>query len=126
LNDKEIRERIKDIESHTAEIEMNHEKVRDEMEAELEKETKELGWKMYDYIKMDHVKSKFCEWKDDSFPPKEKTWELTKSNIKRAVEYKFEELLIQWERENQIYSKIHKQLIKQYLERFGHKCIIVL
>ena len=122
ISDKELRERIVHIETRTTEIKEKHEKVCNELITDLKQKTKYLAFKMYGYISSSQFKKTFCQWKDSSPPPRGITWEITKSNIDRGIEYKFEELLIQWEREHRIYSEIHSYLMDEFLTRLGFKC----
>ena len=117
VNDMDIRKRIMLIEKRTAEIEKKEEKVRNDISEQLKQQTKYLASIMYGYISSMEFQMKLCLWKDVDFPPIGDTWAVTKGNVKKAVENKFEELLLQWESENQIYAEIHSYLMKEFLTR---------
>ena len=119
LNDMDIRKRIMLIEKRTAEIEKKEKKARNDISEQLEQKTNYLATIMYGYISSMEFRTKFCVWKDVNFPPIGDTWAVTKSNVKKAVENKFEELLIQWESENQIYAEIHSYLTTEFLTRMN-------
>ncbi|XP_028400623.1 dual serine/threonine and tyrosine protein kinase-like [Dendronephthya gigantea] len=113
------RERMSSIEKRIEIIEKQEESVRKNMEARLEYQTKVLHAKLKEHIQSPGFKTKFCNWNDCSPPPNEINWETTKSNITKAIDYRFKELLIQWENDNQVYSETHRQLLDEFRTRLN-------
>ena len=111
------RERMNSIEKRIEIIEKQEQDVRKNMAARLEDQTKLLHAKLNEHIQSIEFGTKFCNWKNCSFPPNEINWEITKSNIKKAIDYRFKELLIQWENDNQVYSEMHRKLLDEFRTR---------
>ena len=112
------RERMDSIEIHVADIEKKEQEVREEMEARLKDQTKFFFFKLDEYIHSPEFKTKFCTWTGCLLPMSKNGWVETKNHIIKSIEYRFKELLIEWESENRICAEIHKQLVEEFLERF--------
>ena len=115
---------MESIEKRMEKIEKQEQDVRKNMAERLEYQTKVLQEKLDEYIHSTEFKTKLCTWINCSLPPNGVTWEITKSNVKKAIDYRFKELLIQWENSNQVYSEIHRNLLDEYRTRFGTLCVL--
>ena len=113
------RERMNFIASRIKNIEHQQQKVVNEINGRLNHQAKFFNSKLVEFVKSSEFETKFCKWTADSFPPKGDTWAITKSNIKKAIQDRFQQFLIQWEGENRILSDFHKQIADEFLARFG-------
>ena len=120
------RERMNSIKKRIEIIEKKEQDVRKNIAERLESQTAVLQDKLNEHIQSIEFKTKFCNWNDCSSPPNEINWEITKDNIKKAIDYRFKELLIQWENDSQVYSEIHRTLLDEFCTRFAHIVCITL
>ena len=111
-------ERMALVEKRIQKIEEQEQDVRKNMAARLAYQTEFLDAKLNEYIHSTEFKTKLCTWIKCSFPPIGETWVTTKSNVKKGIDYRFKELLIQWENDNQVYAEIHRQLVDEFRTRF--------
>ena len=123
LNAEKTRERMDYIERRVQDIDQQQQNVKDDMVARLKYQSDLFLSKLWEYVNSPEFKQKFCSWTKSPLPPDEDTWETTKNNMKKAIENKFQQCLIQWEGENQIYSKFHRELLDEFLARFGSSII---
>ena len=107
------------IEKRLAKIEKQKEEVTKEMEEKLANQSEILSSMLDSYIHSPEFEKKFCTWPSCSAPMKKNTWEETKISIIKAIEYRFKELLIEWEKEKKICAEMHRQLVEEFLTRFG-------
>ena len=112
------RERVNSIEKRIQKIAGEEQAVQEELEKRLAEKTKFLHDKLEDYTSSEEFHRTFCNWTNCIlFPQIHRTWVKTKSDIDKAVKYRFEELMLEWERKNQVYSKIHRELVDDFLSR---------
>ena len=102
-----------------AKIEKQKEEVGKEMQVKLANQSEILSSMLDIYIHSPEFEKKFCKWAGCLVPTNENTWEETKISITKALEYRFKELLIEWERENEICEEMHRKLVQEFLTRFG-------
>ena len=107
------------IEKRLAKIEKQKEEVTKEMEEKLWNQSEILSSMLAIYIHSPEFEKKFCTWASCLAPMNKNTWEETKIAIIKAIEYKFKELLIEWEKENEICAAMHRQLVEEFLKRLG-------
>ena len=107
------------IEKRLAKIEKQKEEVTKEMEEKLANQSDSLSSVLNTYIHSPGFEKKFCTWAGCLAPMNKSTWEETKTSIIKAIEYRFKELLIEWEKENEICAEMHRQLVEEFLTRFG-------
>ena len=112
-------ERMALIEERIKRIGKQEQDVRKNMAARVEYQTKVLQDKLGEYIHSIEFKTKLCTWMKGSFPPHGVTWETTKSNVKKGIDYRFKELLIQWEHDHHVYAEIHRKLLDEFRTRFA-------
>ncbi|XP_028400658.1 uncharacterized protein LOC114523823 [Dendronephthya gigantea] len=110
---------MESIEKRMKTIEKQEQDVKKNMEERLKYQTTVLQDTLRKYISSTEFKAKLCRWNDCVLPPYEINWEATKSNVEKAIDYRFKELLIQWENDNQVYSKIHRQLLHEFRTRLS-------
>ena len=106
------------IDKRIKQIEEQEQDVKRKMAARLDDQTKVLQAKLEAYLHSTDFKTKFCTWNNCAFPPYGTTWETTKDNVNIAIKNRFEEFLIQWENDNQVYSGIHRKLLDEFRTRF--------
>ena len=119
-NTEKTRERMDSIERRVQDIDEKQQKVKDDMVARLKDQSRFFYSKLCEYVNSSEFQQKFCSWTDsDPVPPKGDTWRTTKTNIEKAIEDRFQQFLSQWEGKDQIHSQIHRQLVDDFLARFG-------
>ncbi|XP_028400633.1 uncharacterized protein LOC114523798 [Dendronephthya gigantea] len=111
---QETRERMEEIERRIEKIERKEQDVKREMEERVKTQTKVLEAKLEVYIYSMDFKTKFCSWTNCELPREEITWEMTKRNIKEAIDSRFKELLIEWENGHQVYAEIHREILDEF------------
>ncbi|XP_028400784.1 uncharacterized protein LOC114523921 [Dendronephthya gigantea] len=116
---QETCERMASIEERIERIEKQGQEVRKSMETRVQYQTKVLNGKLVGYVDSTEFEEKLCTWDRSSSPPPGVDWETTKSNVKKAIDYKFKELLIQWEKNSHVYDEIHRKLLDEFLTRLN-------
>lgn len=129
-SNESTRQRINTMVERIKKIKNQERDVWSDIQARLINQTDFLSVTLYEYISSQEFSKTFCNWTDYTVPTKENTWEKTKASIKKAMAYKFGLLLVKWERKKQVYSKIHRELVDEYLARLvdldhSTKCIIL-
>ena len=114
----EIRERMNSMKKRIQKIEVDEQNVSNELQNRLQQETNSLFPKLYKYTHSHEFEKKLCTWTHCSFPVTRDTWEKTKTEVMKEIECRFKQLLIEWERENQLCSEVHRQLVNEFLRRF--------
>ena len=107
------------IERRVKDIDEKQQKVKDDMVARLTDQSHLFFSKLCEYVNSSEFQQKFCSWTDSPFPSKGNKWGTTKTDIEKAIEDRFQQLLSQWEGKNQIHAQIHRQLVDEFLARFG-------
>ena len=116
---EKTRQQMNVIASRIGNIQRQQQNVVDEIRERLTNQHMFFLSKLAEYCNSSEFKTKFCTWTGNSLPPKGDTWGITKSNIEKAIEDRFQQLLIQWERENRILSDFHGQIVDEFLARYG-------
>ena len=114
----ETRERAYFMGKRIEKIEVDERTVSAELQLRLETETDALFSKLYEHVHLSEFKTKLCTWRNCSCPPAMDTWDETKKEVIKEIEYRFLQLLIEWESENQFCSDVHRRLVDEFLERF--------
>ena len=99
-------------------IENEKEELSKVLETRLTEKTEILFTKLNEYIQSSEFREGFCSWSGSSLPENGKTWDETKLNVIKGIEYRFKTLLSHWESEKKICSEIHQQLVDEFLGRF--------
>ncbi len=105
------------IEIRLVKIEKQKEEVTKEIEEQLVKQSAFLSSILDSYIHSPEFEKKFCTWAGCLAPMNKNTWEETKISIMEVIECRFKELLIEWERENEICADMHRDLVNEFLTR---------
>ena len=114
----ETRERVHAMGKRIETIEIVERKVSAELQLRLETETVALFTKLYEHVLSSEFKTKLRTWRNCPCPPAMDTWDETKKEVIKEIEYRFLQLLIEWESENQFCSDVHRRLVDEFLERF--------
>ena len=114
----ETRERVHSMGKRIEKIEVVERKVSAELQLRLETETVALFSKLYEHVHSSEFKTKLCTWRNCLCPPAMDTWGETKKEVIKEIEYRFQQLLIEWEKRNQFCSDVHRRLVDEFLERF--------
>ena len=114
----ETRERVHSMRKRIEKIEVNERTVSEELQQRLKTETDALFSKLKEHVHSSEFKMKLCTWKNCSCPPAMDTWDETKKEVIKEIEYRFLQLLIDWEIENQFCSDAHRRLVDEFLGRF--------
>ena len=114
----ETRERMHSMRKRIEKIEDDERKVSDELQQRLKTETDALFTKLYEHVHSSEFKTKLCTWRNCLRPPAMDTWDETKKEVIKEIEYRFLQLLIEWESENQFCSDVHRRLVDEFLGRF--------
>ena len=116
---QETRKRMNSIERRMVKIEAQEQEIRKEMEAKLKEKTEWLFGKLKKYIQSSDFEEKFGTWTTCDMPTSRDTWGETKNNCMKAIEYRFKEMLIEWEDKNRFCAETHRQLVEEFLTRSG-------
>ena len=60
--------------------------------------------KLGEYLKSDDARNRFTTWTLDEVPKAERSWEVTKTNITKALNNRLREIIENWEEDNQVFS----------------------
>ena len=115
----ETRQRMNSMIKRIKKIEKDEQEVSGELQQRLQEKTNCLSPKLYEYTQSQEFEKRLCTWNNSSFPPPMDTWEGTKIEVMKEIEYRFKQLLIEWESKNQFCSEVHRQLVDDFLKRFG-------
>ena len=74
--------------------------------------------KLSEYLTSDGVRARFTSWTADEVPKAENSWEVTKSNITKALESRLREIIKHWEEDNQVFSAAHESLLQHFQQKF--------
>ena len=91
------------------------EKLRKDMKAYVNDAVKRL----YEYLKSPDVRARFTSWTLDEVPKAEYSWEVTKSNIIKALRARLKEIVEQWEEDNQVFTNARESLVQHFQERYN-------
>lgn len=91
------------------------EKLRKDMKAHVNDAVKRLS----EYLKSPDVRARFTSWTLDEVPKAEHSWEVTKSNITKALRARLKEIVDQWEEDNQVFTNARESLAQHFQERYN-------
>ena len=100
-----------------AKIEVDEQKVSAELQQRLQQETNSLFSKLCDFVQSEEFEKKLCTWTNSALPPTMDTWEETKTEVMKEIEYRFKQLLLEWESENKFCLDVHRRLVNEFLRR---------
>jgi len=97
--------RLDQIEGKATEMK---EKLRNHLEVRVKCAVHELS----EYLKSDEVRTRFNSWTLDEVPKKGSSWEEIDSNITKVLKKRLQEIIEQWEEDNQVFSDARKSLLE--------------
>ena len=115
----EVAKRMDSIIRHLDQIEEKATKMTGELRNHLEDCVKRAVHELSQYLKTDEVRARFNSWNLDEVPKVESSWEETKSNITEVLKKRLQEIIEQWEEDNQVFSGARKSLLQQYQQRYN-------
>ena len=74
--------------------------------------------KLGEYLKSDDVRNRFTTWTLDEVPKAESSWEVTKSNITKALNNRLREIVEHWEEDKQIFSDARQSLLRHFQQKY--------
>jgi len=75
--------------------------------------------KLRDYLTSDDVKNRFSTWTLDEVPKAEISWEVTKSNIAKALNNRLREIIDNWEEDTQVFLNARRSLLQHFQQRYN-------
>jgi len=91
------------------------EKLREDMKVYVSHAVKRLS----KYLQSTDVRGRFTSWTLDEVPKAEYSWEVTKSNITKALRGRLKEIVEQWEEDNQVFANARESLEHHFEERYN-------
>ena len=93
--------------------------VIEELHNFLKARVKAAVGKLGEYLKSDDVRNRFTTWTLDEVPKAESSWEVTKSNITKALNNRLREIIEHWEEDNQVFSDARQSLLRHFQQRYN-------
>lgn len=106
----EVAKRMDSIIRRLDQIEEKATKMKGELRNHLEDCAKRAVHELSEYLKSDEVRARFNSWNLDEGPKVESSWEETESNITEVLKKRLQEIIEQWEEDNQVFSGARKSL----------------
>ena len=75
--------------------------------------------KLGEYLKSDDARNRFTTWTLDEVPKAERSWEVTKTNITKALNNRLREIIENWEEDNQVFSDARQSLLRHFQQRYN-------
>jgi len=100
-----ISRRLNQIEGKATEMK---EELRNHLEVRVKRAVHELS----EYLKSEEVRARFNSWTLDEVPKKGSSWKETSSNIAKVLKKRLQEIIEQWEEDNQVLSDVRKSLFQ--------------
>ena len=114
----EVAEKMESIITRLLMIEEQQTQVMEELRNLLKTHVKDAVHVLSEYLNSRDVRARFTSWTLDEVPKAESSWEVTKSNISKALESRLQEIIKQWEEDNQVFSDARNSLVEHFQERF--------
>ena len=93
--------------------------VMEELHNFLKARVKTAVGKLGEYLKSDDVRNRFTTWTLDEVPKAETSWEVTKSNITKALNNRLREIIEHWEEDNHVFSDARQSLLRHFQQRYN-------
>ena len=100
-------------------IEKQQAQVMEELHNYLKSRVNGSVHKLSEYLKSDDVRARFTSWNLDEVPKAESSWEVTKSNITKALNGRLREFIEHWEEDKQVFSDARKSLLQHFQQRYN-------
>lgn len=114
-----VSERMDSITRRINEIQKKEKHVENDLKNQLNGKIEDVTSSLSKYLNDSQFKETFTTWTKSDAPPEEKTWELTKNEIKKAIESRLQKLLQKWEEEYQELANAHHSLVQSLLQRLN-------
>ena len=75
--------------------------------------------KLSEYLKSDDARNRFTTWTLDEVPKAESSWEVTKSNITKALNNRMQEIIEHWEEDKHVFSDARQSLLRHFQQRYN-------
>lgn len=108
----EVAKRMDSIIRRLNQIEGKATEMKDELRNHLEVRVKRAVHELSEYLKSEEVRARFNSWTLDEVPKKGSSWEETNSNIAKVLKKRLQEIIEQWEEDNQVFSDARKSLFQ--------------
>ena len=115
----EVATKMTSIISRLDEIETKQTEVMGELHSHLKSCVNGAVQFLGEYLKSDVARTRFTTWNSDEVPKAESSWEVTKSNIKKALESRLQEIIKHWEEDHQVFSGTRKSLLQHFQQRYN-------
>ena len=99
-------------------IEEKQTEVMAELHNYLKARVKDAVQKLGEYLKSDDVRNRYTTWTLDEVPKAESSWEVTKSNITKALNNRLREIIEHWEEDKQIFSDARQSLLRHFQQKY--------
>ena len=99
-------------------IEKKQTEVMEELHNYLKARVRGAVQKLGEYLKSDDVRNRFTTWTLDEVPKAESSWEVTKSNITKALNNRLRENIEHWEEENHVFSDARQSLLRHFQQKY--------
>ena len=117
-NRAEVAKKMESIINQLSAIEQQQTQVMEELNNLLKTRVKDAVHELSEYLNSHDIRVRFTSWTLDEVPKEESSWEVTKSNISKALESRLQETIEQWEEDNQVFSDTRKSLLQHCQKRF--------
>jgi len=104
--------RLKRIEEKQAE-------VVEELHDYLKTRVRDAVQKLRGYLQSDDVRNRFTTWTLDEVPKTGSSWEVTKSNITKALTNRLREIIEHWEEDEQVFSDARQSLLRHFQQQYN-------
>ena len=100
-------------------IEEQQTQVMEELHNYLKARVNGAVQKLSEYLTSDDVRARFTSWTLDEVPKAESSWEVTKSNITKALNRRLREFIEHWEEDKQVFSDARESLLQHFQQRYN-------
>jgi len=100
-------------------IEEKQTEVMEELHNYLKDRVRGAVQKLSEYLKSDDVRNRFISWTLDEVPTAESSWEVTKTNITKALNNRLREIIEHWEEDNQVFSDARQSLLQHFQQKYN-------
>ena len=101
-------------------IEKRPSKVIEELNKYLKDRLDGAMRKLADYLSSKEVKVRFTSWTLHEVPKVESSWELTEHEITKSLSRRLQEIIEQWEEDNQVFSGARESLVKHFQQQYQY------
>jgi len=99
-------------------IEEKQTEVMEELHSYLKGRVRGAVQKLGEHLRSDDVRNRFTTWTLDEVPKAESSWEVTKSNISKALSHRLREIIEHWEEDNHVFSDARQSLLRHFQQKY--------